>query len=97
MLREKGRQIVIDERTEVRREHPSLDGAKDGRKDARKFEEELFVIACDLRPPRVDVRAEGEGYEIVELCVQGWIGRGCLEKRRCRCGRREMGEQEALC
>jgi hypothetical protein len=97
VLREKGGQIVIDERTEIHREYPGLNSAEDRRKDARKFDEELFVVACDLCPPWVDVRTEGEGYEIVELSIQGWIGLGCLEKRRCRRGRGEMWEEEALC
>jgi hypothetical protein len=92
VLREKGRKIMIDERTKIHREYPVLDSAEDGRKDARKFNEELFVIACNPCPPWVNVRTEGECYKIIELSIQGWIGRGCLEKRRCRRGRREMGK-----
>jgi hypothetical protein len=81
VLREKGRKVVIDERTEIYGEYSSLDGAEDGRKDARQFEEELFVVARDPCPPWVYVRTKGEGYEIIELRIQGWIGVGCLEKR----------------
>jgi hypothetical protein len=69
MLREEGGEVAIDERTEIHGERPGLDGAEDGRKDAGDFEEELFVVARDLCPPRVYVRAKGEGYEIVELRI----------------------------
>ena len=87
MLREKGRKIVIDECAEICGECPSLERAKDRRKDAREFDEELLVVTCDLCPPRVYVCAQGEGDKIVELRVQRWIGRGGLKKGRNGVGR----------
>jgi len=44
----------------------------------------------------VYVGAKGEGYEVVELRVQRWVGRGGLEKRWCGLGRCEVGKEEAL-
>jgi hypothetical protein len=40
----------------------------------------------------VYVGAKGEGYEVVELRVQRWVGRGGLEKGWCGLGRCEVGE-----
>jgi len=97
MLREKGGKIVIDERTKICGEYSSLDGAEDGGKDAGEFEEELFVVARDLCPPWVYVRAKGEGYEIIELRIQGRIGVGRLKKGWSGRRRWEVGEKKALC
>ena len=44
----------------------------------------------------VYVGAKGEGYEVVELRVQRWVGRGGLEKGWCGLGRCEVGKKEAL-
>jgi hypothetical protein len=46
----------------------------------RELDEELLVVARDLGPPWVYVGAKGEGYEVVEVRVQRWVGRGGLEK-----------------
>jgi len=96
-LREKVRKIVIDERTKIRGECSSLDGAEDRGKDACKLEEELFVVACDLCPPWVYVRPKGEGYKVIKFCIERWTGRRCLKKRWCRRGRWEVGEKKTVC
>jgi len=83
MLREKGGKVVIDERTKIYGERSCLEGAEDRRKDTRKLEEELFVVARNLRPPWIYVRTKDEGYKVIEFCIKRWIGRGRLKKRWC--------------
>jgi hypothetical protein len=97
MLCEKGRKIEIKERTKICGECSSLDGAEDRRKDARKLEKELFVVARDPCPPWVYVCTKGEGYKVIEFSIEGWIGRGCLEKRWWGRGRWEVREKKTLC
>jgi hypothetical protein len=97
MLCEESGKIEIEERAKICGECPSLNVAKDGRKDARKLEKELFVVTSDLCPPWVYVCTKGEGYKVIKFCIESWIGRRCLKKRRWGRGRREVGEKKTLC
>ena len=47
VLREEGREIVIDESAEICGERSSLERADDRGKDAGELDEELLVVACD--------------------------------------------------
>ena len=83
---------MVGEGAEICGERSSLEGAQGRREDAHELDEELLVVARDVGPPWVYVgRDVGEGYEVVELRVQRWAGRGVRWARKVRGGGRGGG------
>ena len=70
VLCEKGGEIAEDERGKVSCNEARLEGPGNGGEDKSYLWQELFVVAGDLCPPRVNISTEGYGDEVVNLCVE---------------------------
>ena len=81
---------MVGEGAEICGERSILECAQVRREDARELDEELLVVARDLGPLGLR-RREGEGYEVIELRVQRWAGRGVRWARKVRGGGRGGG------